>query len=176
MAAVLAAGLIASVAGGVGAPAAVVRSVIAAGGAPATGPGMAVNGTVGQSTPVGMAAGGGLVVRGGFWHAPAASASGLEIPETPVLHTDLLGNYPNPFNPQTRIDFELADPCRVSLEVYDAKGRLVRTLVDEARPAGRHHANWDGTDPGGRRVASGMYFFRLHAGDYESVMKMTLIK
>jgi hypothetical protein len=91
-----------------------------------------------------------------------------------VAHTNALRqNYPNPFNPETVIEFTLrgADASRgrvpVTLRVYDVAGRLVRTLVDEERSAGVLHAvSWDGRDHAARRVASGVYFYRLNAGEY----------
>lgn len=168
--------LIAGVAGGAWYPNSVVRSVVGNAGAPATGSGLMSNGTAAQSTPIGTAAGGGIVLHAGFWGYRGQTVSGVEIPDVPVLHTELQGNFPNPFNPQTRIEFTLAETVQVSLEVFDPKGHLVCTLVDEQLAAGPHHANWDGTDLQGRRAASGLYFFRLRAGEYESVMKMTLVK
>jgi putative hemolysin len=84
---------------------------------------------------------------------------------------------PNPFRPETVIGFELPAPERITLTIYDASGRVVRTLVDgERRRAGRHEAAWDGRDDGGRRVASGAYFYRLAAGGEERIGKMLLVK
>ena len=168
--------LVVSAAGGAGTPNSVVSSVVGSAGAPASGSGIVVNGTAGQSTATGMATGNNIVLHAGFWAPQWESVSGVEVPDLEIFFTELQGNYPNPFNPQTRIEFTLADQCRVNLEVFDLKGRLVRTLVDETRASGCHHAIWDGTDLSGRRAASGTYFFRLQAGDYKSVMKMTMVK
>jgi hypothetical protein len=82
----------------------------------------------------------------------------------PRLATGLVG-YPNPFRPATTLAFELVEPTRVGLRVYDVSGRSIRTLRrgDLAEP-GRHEVIWDGRDDSGRRVAAGVYFVRLQAG------------
>jgi len=157
-------------------PDTVVSGVGGAGGAPASGGGIAANGTLAQPTPVGVATGGGLVLHGGFWYLRGGAVSGVDTPSADPLRTRLGANYPNPFNPRTRIDYDLAAPCRVRLEVFDARGRRVRTLVAAEQPAGRYHAVWTGDDDAGRPAASGLYFYRLRAGDFQSVMKMTLVK
>jgi hypothetical protein len=75
----------------------------------------------------------------------------------------LLPNVPNPFNPSTRLRYRLDRPGKVSLAIYDARGRLVRRLENGPREAGRHEVNWDGADANGRSVASGVYRVRLVA-------------
>ena len=84
--------------------------------------------------------------------------------------------YPNPFNPVTRLDFELAARGRVWINVYDASGRLVRALVDETKSAGRHTAFWDGVNNAGTRVASGVYFFKMKSGGFEQVRKVVMLR
>ncbi|MFO7610571.1 MAG: FlgD immunoglobulin-like domain containing protein [Candidatus Krumholzibacteriia bacterium] len=88
----------------------------------------------------------------------------------------LAQNRPNPFNAATEVDFVLDRDAAVRLRVHDAAGRLVRTLIDEVRPAGSHTAFWDGRDQGGRGVASGSYVCRLEAGASVRVVRMTLLK
>ncbi len=88
----------------------------------------------------------------------------------------LAQNRPNPFNPSTEVDFVLDRDAAVSLRVYDLAGRLVRTLVDEPRPAGPHTAFWDGRSDAGRSVASGTYVYRLDAGSSVLMKRMTLLK
>ncbi|UCF05882.1 MAG: choice-of-anchor D domain-containing protein [bacterium] len=90
--------------------------------------------------------------------------------------TYLSQNYPNPFNPMTRILFGLREPSVVSLRIYDASGRLVRVLVDEFHKAGHYEADWNGRDNTGRRVASGIYFYRLATGDFVRTKKMVLLR
>ncbi|MHB8080127.1 MAG: FlgD immunoglobulin-like domain containing protein [Candidatus Krumholzibacteriia bacterium] len=85
-------------------------------------------------------------------------------------------NYPNPFNPGTRIAFTLPRAGRVELKVYNVRGELVATLLDEARAAGPHAVAWDGRDSAGRAVSSGVYFYSLKAGGQGKMEKMTLVK
>jgi hypothetical protein len=96
-------------------------------------------------------------------------------PDTPVQHR-VYPNHPNPFNPATRIDFELPREEVVRLAVYGLDGRRIVTLVDGVRPAGRHSVHWDGRDAHGEPVASGTYVYRLDAGRYTKTCKMTLLK
>lgn len=84
--------------------------------------------------------------------------------------------YPNPFNPSTRIAFALPDEQDVALRIYALDGRLVRTLVQDTRAAGRHEVMWNGQDDQGRPQAAGVYFYRLTAGDEERTAKMMLVK
>jgi hypothetical protein len=88
----------------------------------------------------------------------------------------LASNYPNPFNPQTTIAFDLPEPQMVRLAVYDLKGRLVRELVSEAMDAGSHTIVWSGTDRSDRRVASGVYFYQIQAGPLKATKRMMLVK
>ncbi len=95
--------------------------------------------------------------------------------ETPSLAA-LDQNYPNPFNPETTIRFSLSGPAAVSLRIYDAAGRLVRTLVGEPLGAGTYARAWDGTDSRGAAVSSGVYLYRLDAGSFSRTRKMILIR
>jgi len=90
--------------------------------------------------------------------------------------TRLVGAYPNPFNPQTRIDFDLSRPDRAQVVVYDVQGRAIKHLVDESLPAGNHSAVWMGTDDSGRKVASGVYFARLESRSGSGLTKLVLVK
>ena len=83
---------------------------------------------------------------------------------------------PNPFNPSTKIRFDLPQTGMVELTVYDVAGRRVRTLVQEVRNAGEHQVIWRGLDESRRQVASGVYLCRLRAGSYEETRRMTLLK
>ncbi len=85
-------------------------------------------------------------------------------------------NYPNPFNPMTKISFSLPEAQDVRLEVYGVDGRKVATLLNETRGPGLHEVIWNGQDDSGRQAASGMYFYRINAGPYSEVHKMTLMK
>ena len=103
------------------------------------------------------------------------AVTGTDTPKAPAA-SYLAQNFPNPFNPMTRIAFGLSAPAHVSLRIYDASGRLVRALVNDERRAGRYEESWDGRDSGGRSVASGIYFYRLSAGAFESTKKMILVR
>jgi hypothetical protein len=94
----------------------------------------------------------------------------------PVV-TKLQGNYPNPFNPTTTISFSVAQTSSfVNLEVFNIKGQKVKKLVDEILPAGQHSVTWNGKDENGKSVASGVYFYKMKAGQYTSTKKMILMK
>ncbi|MBE0565671.1 MAG: S8 family serine peptidase [Krumholzibacteria bacterium] len=103
----------------------------------------------------------------------ATSAVGTEVPERFAL----AGAVPNPFNPSTRITYAVpAGGADVSLRIYDVSGRLVKELVGGHRPAGYHQVAWQGEDGAGRRVASGLYFYRLEAGGFSQTRKVMLLK
>jgi flagellar hook assembly protein FlgD len=95
-----------------------------------------------------------------------------------VLEFDVRQNYPNPFNPTTTISYSIAERGHVTLQVYDASGHLVRTLIDEeqAPQAGGFTKVWNGQDDKGQRVASGVYFFRLSAGNRTLTKKLVVLK
>ncbi|MBI4719695.1 MAG: T9SS type A sorting domain-containing protein [Chitinivibrionia bacterium] len=101
--------------------------------------------------------------------------TGAETPPTPLV-TCLRQNFPNPFNPATRISYDLAAGAHVSLCVYDVNGSLVRTLVDQSKEPGTFAATWDGENENGEIVASGVYFYRLKAGDFIETKRMILCK
>lgn len=84
---------------------------------------------------------------------------------------ELFQNYPNPFNPSTAINFALPEQSVVTIRIYDVTGRQIATLLNESRPAGYHNIVWDAGS-----VASGTYFYRIQAGDFASVKKLTLVK
>ncbi len=87
-----------------------------------------------------------------------------------------LTNYPNPFNPSTTVTFSLKHDSRARLEVYDVRGRKVRTLANERYAAGQHQVVWNGTDAHGEEVASGVYLLKLATDEKEIVSKALLVK
>jgi len=89
-----------------------------------------------------------------------------------VTHPALLQNHPNPFRASTRFSFYLPDPTPLSLRVYDLSGRLVRTLVEDALPAGVYEQGWNGNTDDGRTAAGGIYFFVLQTPDERVVRKL----
>jgi hypothetical protein len=88
----------------------------------------------------------------------------------------LYQNHPNPFNPSTEIAFDLPAAQRVTLRIYDVAGRSVRTLVDGRLDPDVHRVRWDGRDDRGRRLGSGVYFYRLHSGENTLTRKLMLLK
>ena len=112
--------------------------------------------------------------------AGAAENDGRE-DAAPQQPAQLLPNYPNPFNPETWIPYHLETDTDVSLSIYNVSGRLVRTIDLGYRPAGLY-ANrsdaiyWDGRNTHGEQVASGVYIYRLTAGDYSASRRMVIVK
>ena len=99
----------------------------------------------------------------------------------PPKETVLLANYPNPFNPETWIPYQLSDPAEVTVSIYALDGKLVRTLELGQVPAGIYQsrsraAYWDGRNAQGEPVASGVYFYTLRAGDFSATRKMVIRK
>ena len=85
-------------------------------------------------------------------------------------------NYPNPFNPTTTIRYSITRPDLVRIKVYDVLGREVKTLVNEEKMSGVYQVSWNGDDSSGNKVSSGVYFYRIDAGDFIQTKKMMLIK
>ena len=108
---------------------------------------------------------------------PAVIAGVLELQSTPrefALHQ----NFPNPFNPDTTIKYDLAESADVTLQIYNVLGQVVRTLVaSEAQNAGRYQIRWSGMDDRGVPVSSGIYFYQISAdGKFHNVRKLMLLK
>ena len=107
----------------------------------------------------------------------ATNAEMWQVPE----ETSLLANFPNPFNPETWIPYQLAQPADVSLTIYDIQGRVVRDLDLGHQRAGMYHsrsraAYWDGRNAVGEPVATGVYFYTLTAGDFTATRKLLIRK
>jgi hypothetical protein len=96
--------------------------------------------------------------------------------DTPVLPLALHQNRPNPFNPTTTIPFSLPIAANVKLSIYDVEGKLVKTLADGLFDEGRAEVVWDGTNARGEPAGSGVYWYRLAAGDKVFTKKMVLLK
>ncbi|RMD86124.1 MAG: T9SS C-terminal target domain-containing protein, partial [Calditrichaeota bacterium] len=95
-----------------------------------------------------------------------------QIPQTVAVYQ----NYPNPFNPETIILYQLPRDEIVQIVIYDILGRMITTLINKKMKSGYYKIKWNGRDATGRRVPSGIYFYKFKAGAYERVMKMMLIK
>ena len=107
------------------------------------------------------------------WFQRRPKESGLA--EVPVRFA-LGDNYPNPFNPMTRISFDLPVASGVLLRIYDVRGSVVRTLVSEGMPVGFHSVIWNGTDDRGGAVSSGVYFYGSKPKGLSDTRKMMLLK
>jgi hypothetical protein len=98
-----------------------------------------------------------------------------EVPDVPTAFA-LMQNVPNPFNPSTTIRFDLPEPVNVKLVIYNVRGELVTTLINRHMTEGRKSATWDARDSQGTSVASGVYFYRIIAGDFVQTKKMVLLR
>ena len=109
------------------------------------------------------------------------AAPSVQTPPALPDTTALLSNFPNPFNPETWIPYQLAEPAAVTITIYDVRGRVVRTLLLGNQPAGMYRsrskaAHWDGRNHLGEQVATGVYFYTLKAGDYAATRKLLIRK
>ena len=116
-----------------------------------------------------LISGDGALVNG--WENSGESFDHLLSEATPASDCELLEAYPNPFNPQSAIGYQLSANSHVRLEVFDAKGRMVATLVNGWREAGSHEVTWNASG-----LPSGLYFCRMQAGEFGAVSKMMLVK
>ncbi|HPG40284.1 MAG TPA: FlgD immunoglobulin-like domain containing protein [bacterium] len=91
-------------------------------------------------------------------------------------NTELFNAYPNPFNPQTTINYTLQKDAQVTITVYDLLGRLVKTLVDENQTAGSYDVTWNGSDAIGNKAASGAYLVRMQTAEVTQIQKVLLLK
>lgn|GEM_PF-1678764 len=109
--------------------------------------------------------------------APGMS-SGIDDPAGHPLPRgfSLTQNYPNPFNPSTTIRYELPEPVKVLLNIYNVRGQNIRTLINKNQKAGAYKVTWDGRDDRGLSVPSGVFLYRLKAGSTKIIRKMVLLK
>jgi hypothetical protein len=146
------------------------QSVVGSGGMDASGTNYGVRGTVGQPG-IGTTAGDSYQASLGYWYNPGTTVTAIdEGASTPRVFA-LDQNYPNPFNPSTTIRFSVPKSSHVTLAVYDIAGRLVTSLVDEEMAPGVHEAVFEAGD-----IASGVYFYRIRAGEYTQTRKLVLLK
>ena len=95
-----------------------------------------------------------------------------------ITKNELLPNFPNPFNPETTINYRLTGNTdqETKLVIYNAIGQEIRTLVQNVQPAGEYIVHWDGTDNLGQKVSSGIYMYHLTSGDFSQTRRMMLLK
>lgn len=106
----------------------------------------------------------------------SATLTDYEDDNVSALVTNLAGNYPNPFNPTTSINFAMAEAGKVQIDVYNILGQKVKSLVNNHMEAGNHQVVWNGKDNANSPVASGVYFYKMKTGRYTSTKKMLMLK
>ena len=126
-----------------------------------------------QSPPAHPTNDGGQVM---FMELMIGSSTSSEDDSAPVLNRLLNPNYPNPFNPETNISFDMPQAGPARLDIYNVKGQLVKTLFDGTAAFGRNSMIWNGTDNSGSAVTSGVYFYRLTTTGHSETRKMMLMK
>jgi pyrrolidone-carboxylate peptidase len=107
----------------------------------------------------------------GFYGTPISEQS-----SDIITYNNKLMNYPNPFNPQTTIRFELASAEKVNINIYNIKGELIRALVNSEFPAGKNEVSWNGRNEQGKETASGIYLYKFYCSEYEHTGRMVLLK
>lgn len=105
------------------------------------------------------------------------SPTGVEDDAADLETFELQQNYPNPFNPKTTIAFNLPESQKVTLRIFDLRGKHVRTLLlNQPLSAGRQELSWNGTNNAGEQVASGTYFYQLQSPDFNEIRRMVLAR
>ena len=112
------------------------------------------------------------IIRAVGKYEPGQAMSSQQIPNQYQLYD----NYPNPFNPVTKISYDLPKAGHTQLAIFNVLGQCVATLVDAYLEAGHYQIIWDANDDNGTRVASGIYFYRLTNGSFSNSKKMVLLK
>jgi hypothetical protein len=155
------------------------RTVDGGGATECTGGAYTLSGTIGQPD-AGRSSGSGYTLGGGFWMGGAVVVGADEADALAAavgsLSLRLHPAAPNPLVGRTMLTFDLPDARPVRVSVYDVAGRLVRTLNDGPLLAGRHHREWNGAGEDGRRVAAGVYFFRVDAGPNGATQKVAVVR
>ncbi len=149
-------------------------TIVSGGAMRASGQGILLTATVGQ--PVAGVSG---PLRHGFWQAArVGTATAVDEPTAtgvPVAYS-LHGAYPNPFNPETTFRMDVPGDGRVRIRIFDALGRKVRTLLDEAPGPGTHTVRWNGLLDGGSAASSGLYLARMEADGFVGVRRVILVR
>jgi len=112
----------------------------------------------------------------GFWNYSIPTSGIEEKQEILPVEFCLHQNFPNPVTSGTYIEYALPKATKVRLELYDAMGRAVRTLIEETQKPGIYRIYWDGTDRRGVKVSSGIYFYRMEARGFKSTKKMIVMR
>ncbi len=140
--------------------------------------GYTVEDATGQSSPLDICASTNYSESSGFWGRGGGmpTAVGERSEEKVPARFNLYQNYPNPFNPETKIRFALTKNSHVVITIYNTLGQQIGTLIDTQYAPGFHDVRWDGKDRNGSPVSSGVYLYRIQAGEFSQVRKMILIR
>lgn len=146
-------------------------STFGIGGGTVSGNNFSISSTLGQPL-IGKTESGNISKKIGFWYETEEIVTAIEhvVKDIPSDYR-LLQNYPNPFNPSTQIRFAIPEQAHVHLSVYNMLGQQVTTLVNENRCAGRYEVSFDASS-----LSSGLYLYRLQAGDFVKSRQMMLVK
>jgi len=155
-----------------GGPFSLTWSATGAGGAASIGSGFSLNGLLGSQV-ANKAIGGNFILQGG-WGVAIGSVDAPPSPALPIAFAWLPAS-PNPFTGKTAFGIALPRAAHVQLDAFDLAGRRVRSFVTADLAPGRHRIEWDGTDQHGVRLASGIYFLHLDAGDLHSSSRIVLV-
>jgi len=118
------------------------------------------------------------VTEGGLGRSVIGTVGGGDASQVAEIQyrTGLESVFPNPANPMLQVRFALESAGEATVRVYNARGQLVRTLVDEWLPVGQHHVRWTGVDESGRSVSSGVYFVQFKSANHSSQDRVTLVR
>ena len=125
--------------------------------------------TAGYSNPDGESAASNIV------SITLTEVSIIEDTDMPTI-TSSIGNYPNPFNPETTISFTIPIESNLRIDIYNIKGQKVKALINGVYEAGNHKIVWNGLDDNGQNVGSGIYLYRMKTDDFSQTKKMVLMK
>jgi len=151
-------------------------SVMGSAGSPGASGAKRSNGTLAQSTPIGVGSSSGKTVYAGFWSRPWVLASILELEDDLTFANRIHQNFPNPFTHATTIAYSVKTESRVEITVFNINGQRVKTLVSESASPGRYFTTWDGGTEAGGKASPGVYFCRMTVADYRAARKMLFLK
>lgn len=150
----------------------IASSVLGSGGTTTSGNNNRIVGTLGQNL-IGVSSNANNISNAGFWYQATDLITSVEQIENDLLPTEfrLEQNYPNPFNPSTTIQFALPKTSNITIKIYDILGREVATLIDEEYQPGQYKIIFEAG-----QLASGLYVYRIQAGDFRETKKLMLLR
>ncbi|MFC1573327.1 T9SS type A sorting domain-containing protein [Candidatus Eisenbacteria bacterium] len=151
-------------------------SVIGMAGSPGVSETYRTNGTLGQSTPVGLGVSNDYELSAGFWRRLYYYLPVEEPVIGRIFRNALYQNLPNPFRVSTAIRYRVGHISPVELSLHDVSGRRIRTLIRDQFEPGEYTIIWDGKDDSGAETAAGVYFYKFKTDSYSAVRKMMVLK